>query len=270
MKSLLTAALRSTGLLPVAEAVLRNRAVRRAAPENRNFAAEHPGFVPPPPDILYETATHASFARYRETGEEACRALAERAASARADHGDGPVLDILDWGAGVMRVARWWAQIEPQARVIAAEPEDRAVAWAKTALPEIHQIACPPAPPLPAEDASFDLIYGISILTHLPVSEQRAWVAELTRLARPGGLIALTVHGARAAEGFSAAEAARWARGEPVERANVRRGSRLYAAYTPAAYLRARLFDGLEIVQVEADSPVAHGGQDLWLLRKPA
>ena len=169
-----------------------------------------------------------------------------------------------------MRVARWWSEVAPDARITVAEPEPRAMDWARAALPRIDQIACPMQPPLPAEAASFDLIYGVSILTHMPLAEQPGWIAELTRLARPGGLIALTVHGARAAASLSPAEQAQWARGEPVERGRVRRGSRLYAAYMPEAFLRERLFAGLEIVLAEADSPAANGGQDLWLLRKPA
>lgn len=270
MKSAVTAALRTVGLLPAAEAALRARAVRRCAAQNRAFAAAHPGFATPPPALLYETASHASIAQYRQTGEAACRALAERAVAARAEHGDAPITDILDWGAGVMRVARWWGEVLPEARVTAVEPERRAVAWAKTALAQIDQIAAPRQPPLPAETGSFDLIYGISILTHLPVAEHPGWIEELTRLARPGGLIALTFHGERAASSLSQSEQARWRSGEPVERARVQRGSRLYATYMPQAFLRERLFAGLQIVQVEPDSPAANGGQDLWLLRKPA
>jgi SAM-dependent methyltransferase len=50
-------------------------------------------------------------------------------------------------------------------------------------------------PPLAAESGSFDFIYGISVFTHLNEDYQRAWLEELWRVARPGGIVLLTVHG---------------------------------------------------------------------------
>ncbi|MGY1688890.1 class I SAM-dependent methyltransferase [Geodermatophilus sp. SYSU D01105] len=50
-------------------------------------------------------------------------------------------------------------------------------------------------PPLPFDDGRFDLVLGYSVFTHLPVDHQDAWLAELRRVTRPGGLLLLTVHG---------------------------------------------------------------------------
>lgn len=51
-------------------------------------------------------------------------------------------------------------------------------------------------PPLGfAEDGAFDFVYANSVFTHIPLKMQQAWLQELKRVVRPGGLIALTVLG---------------------------------------------------------------------------
>ena len=50
-------------------------------------------------------------------------------------------------------------------------------------------------PPLACQDASFDLIYAISVFTHLDETIQFSWLRELQRLTKPGGLVVLTTHG---------------------------------------------------------------------------
>lgn len=47
-------------------------------------------------------------------------------------------------------------------------------------------------PPLPYGDAQFDLVYALSVFTHMHEENARAWLAELARVVRPGGLALLT------------------------------------------------------------------------------
>jgi ubiquinone/menaquinone biosynthesis C-methylase UbiE len=52
-------------------------------------------------------------------------------------------------------------------------------------------------PPLPYPDASFDLIYAVSVFTHLDEERQFLWLAELRRVCMPGGMVVLSLHGDR-------------------------------------------------------------------------
>ena len=48
--------------------------------------------------------------------------------------------------------------------------------------------------PLPYDDASFDLSFAICVLHHLPPAERAGFVAEMRRVTRPGGLVAVFEH----------------------------------------------------------------------------
>jgi SAM-dependent methyltransferase len=60
--------------------------------------------------------------------------------------------------------------------------------------PPLHVLSGPEVPPLSLESASFDLIWALSVFTHL-TDASLAWLAELHRLLKPGGLLIATYMG---------------------------------------------------------------------------
>jgi SAM-dependent methyltransferase len=50
-------------------------------------------------------------------------------------------------------------------------------------------------PPLPFADNTFGLIFNHSVFTHIDEQRQDAWLTELHRVTRPGGLLILSIHG---------------------------------------------------------------------------
>lgn len=106
-----------------------------------------------------------------------------------------PRQSALDFGCSSGRVVRVFAAAYPDVRWFGCDPNEEAIAWAKTNLPEIEFFASDQAPPLPFEDGSFDLVYGMSIWSHFaPVLGMR-WLDEMHRLLRPGGHLVWTSHG---------------------------------------------------------------------------
>ena len=69
------------------------------------------------------------------------------------------------------------------------------VNWCKENLQGIQWSTNGHQPPLHFADDTFDLIYAISVFTHLDEELQHAWLRELRRIAKPGATIILTVHG---------------------------------------------------------------------------
>ena len=69
------------------------------------------------------------------------------------------------------------------------------IAWLERELsPPLRVFANGPSPPLPLEDRHFDLIWAVSVFTHL-VESWSGWMVELHRILRPGGLLVATFMG---------------------------------------------------------------------------
>jgi SAM-dependent methyltransferase len=101
---------------------------------------------------------------------------------------------ILDFGCGCGRVIR---RIRPltKATLHGTDYNSTLIDWCRRNLPiaefRVNQLT----PPLAYHDATFDLVYALSVFTHLPETLQFAWIAELSRVLQPGGYLLMTVHG---------------------------------------------------------------------------
>jgi SAM-dependent methyltransferase len=121
------------------------------------------------------------------------------AASTRLDM-DSP-LRILDFGCGCGRVLRYMAAIAPAATIHASDIDREAIDWCRVEFAdEVRRGRLILAvngdhPPAPFAPDSFDLVYAISVFTHLPEDLQLEWLGELRRVLRPGGTAILTTQG---------------------------------------------------------------------------
>jgi Icc protein len=103
--------------------------------------------------------------------------------------------DILDFGCGCGRLLRRLFDDMPGASLAGCDIDPDAIAWLAGNIADIDARVCAPLPPLPFADDAFDLVIGYSVLTHLDERYQDAWLAELRRVLRSGGVALLTVHG---------------------------------------------------------------------------
>ena len=101
---------------------------------------------------------------------------------------------ILDWGCGSGRVTRYMLS-ETGCKVTGIDIDPDNIAWCKESYPDGQFAHVPLRPPTEFADASFDLVLGLSVMTHLQENDQWLWLAELKRLVRPGGIAFLSVQG---------------------------------------------------------------------------
>jgi len=103
---------------------------------------------------------------------------------------------VLDFGCGCGRVLRYLRGQSP-GRFHGTDIDPEAIAWCRAHLPNLAQWDVNGhAPPLRYEAGAFDLIYAVSVFTHLDEARQFTWLEEMRRVTKPGGLLILTVHGA--------------------------------------------------------------------------
>lgn len=105
-----------------------------------------------------------------------------------------PLRRVLDFGCGSGRVARWFREWAVDGKFHGVDIDEESIAWCTRNLPG-HFSCSSPLPPLEFEDESFELIYGISVVTHFDIDYQRAWLRELLRVSRPGAVVLLSVLG---------------------------------------------------------------------------
>lgn len=181
-----------------------------------------------------------------------------------------PVQDtdaVLDFGCGCGRVLRYWSG--HPGTVAGCDRDAGGVAWCRDNLSFARVDGNGLAPPLGYADESFDLVYALSVFTHLTEALQGAWRDELHRVLRPGGRLLLTTHGESYLSRLEPDERARFDRGELVVRWSELPGTNLCSAYHPEPYVRGFLANGFELVEIEPEGALGNPTQDLIVLRRP-
>jgi SAM-dependent methyltransferase len=105
-----------------------------------------------------------------------------------------PMRRMFELGCATGRVLRHFVCQEPQLEVWGADINLSHIEWVLQFLgssPKVFQSSV--LPYLPLEDNSMDLVTAFSVFTHINEFEL-AWLAEVRRILRPGGVAYITLH----------------------------------------------------------------------------
>jgi SAM-dependent methyltransferase len=150
--------------------------------------------MPAPPELLIARVTgQTDVAAFHASGLESVGDLERTlAVVGRSLESFG---SILDFGCGCGRMLLWLEAVGARGGLYGTDVDEDAVAWAAEHIPYSRCSVNDADPPLEYPDDSFDLIFSQSVFTHIDERHQDAWLAELARVSRPGGLLVLSVHG---------------------------------------------------------------------------
>jgi SAM-dependent methyltransferase len=174
---------------------------------------------------------------------------------------------LLDFGCGCGRILRHWKSLKgPQ--LFGTDYNPYLIHWCQRALPFVACQTNGLAPPLPYENGQFDLIYTISIFTHLEEQLQRVWMEELRRILKPGGRLLFTVHGLTHLHVLTMEQRARFEAGELVVSKPEHSGDNECCTYHPESYVRRVLAKEFLIVDF-IPGGAKDANQDVFLVQKP-
>lgn len=101
---------------------------------------------------------------------------------------------FMEWGCATGRVLRQFSGEAMGSEVWGVDQHERSIRWNKENLsPPFRFLTCTDYPYLPFEDQSLDLVYGISVFTHIEHLID-SWLMEIRRILREGGHAIFTVH----------------------------------------------------------------------------
>lgn len=166
--------------------------------------ARNPKFIPlPPAELRYRVHGSLDSESFYQVGSALSQDI--RNLCVTAGQNIESFSSILDFGCGSGRVLRNFKEIPAASRIFGTDIDPEAIEWCRKNFPRVHWSVNGHQPPLPFADNSFDLIYAISVFTHLDEKYQHAWLSELQRVAMHGAIIILSVHGEHVMKGLSSA-----------------------------------------------------------------
>jgi SAM-dependent methyltransferase len=173
---------------------------------------------------------------------------------------------ILDFGCGCGRVLRHWKDLTA-VHVCGSDFQVPLLRECQRILPFVRLAANGAEPPLPFADASFDLIYCLSVFTHFDERQEPLWRDEIRRVLKPGGLWVFSVQGQAYVPKLTAGERRDFDAGRMVCQRSEYRGLNLCMAFHPEPYVRRALAEGFTVVGFTPQGALGNPPQDLYVLR---
>lgn len=147
----------------------------------------------PPHRLMLAVAGHDDDDEFRRSRISGPKQMLEDLAMAGIDCAQ--IVDVLDFGCGCGRLLAGWLVLRTPMRLHGCDYNPELVHWCNANLPGVSVTENQLGKPLPYPAKTFDLVYLISVITHLTLREQQKLVSEFRRIVRPGGYVYVTFHG---------------------------------------------------------------------------
>jgi 2-polyprenyl-3-methyl-5-hydroxy-6-metoxy-1,4-benzoquinol methylase len=252
-------------LLPVIEQInfYRQKWVHRKS--NNQFKKDNPSVKLPPDFYLYETF-NLNYDKFYTNGIPTAEWLINHISEFKKFNN----LSILDWGCGSGRILRHLPTILDKTNSFyGTDYNKKYVKWCSENLEGIKFKNNELMPALDFKKDSMDVIYGISIFTHLSEELHFSWISELTRVLKNEGILFLTTHGDAHKFKLLPKEQEFYDKGNLIIHAYKKEGNRLFASYqSPKFFRNLCTKNNLEVLKhipggVKNNQPQ----QDVWVLK---
>ena len=234
--------------------------------QNRAFRKSHPDLAIPPDYFLYETYL-LDYAQFFSDGEQTAKEIIEWTKNYIHDK----PINILDWGCGVGRnVIHLRKFVHNDALLYGCDVNRKMIEFDALNFKNISFNVIPFVPPTSYQDNYFNLVYGISIFTHIKASLQQDWIKEIHRILKVRGIFLFTTHGKFFDSRLLNTERDILYKDGSFTKSFKKEGHRMMSTYNTELSFRKLLqpyFEVLEFFDGSIDQSRT-GGQDLWIVRK--
>lgn len=234
---------------------------------NQLYLRQNPSVVLPGDYELYETY-QLNYKKFIEDGALAAKEIMEWTKL----YLDTTEPNILDWGCGAGRITRHIPSLNSNAIVYGCDINEPLIEWNKKNYRNITFSVINNFTPTFYAPQFFDLIYGISIFTHIEAAQQEEWIAELHRILKNKAVLLVTTQGSYYQHKLLPAQKRTLHQKGVYTQTYRQQGHRMMSTYHTSEYFRKILQPFFTVLEYYSGSshPEKAGGQDLWILQKTA
>ena len=256
--------LRSIGIIRISDNFRYQLMRIRNKDDNKKFLNENPNIAIPPDYLLYE-AHQLKYRSYINNG----LANAKYIKGLLEKYIDFNNKKVLDWGCGPARIIRHFPNLLQNTKFYASDYNKRSILWNQNNIDNITFSTNGIFPPTCFEDDFFDVIYGLSILTHLSAENHFKWINELYRISKENAVLLLTTHGEAYKEKLIKKDQLKFESNQLVIEGNTLEGHRTFAAYHPPKRIKSMFEDKFKVLEHIPGKKESWGtSQDQWILEK--
>jgi SAM-dependent methyltransferase len=234
--------------------------------KNDQYKRHNPDFPIPTDYFLYETYL-LDYNQYSIEGEASAKEIVEWTGKYFEAHPKA----VLEWGCGVSRIVRHlYKFIDPKTIVYACDINEAMIEWSKNNINNIAYSKIDYIPPTQYFLGQFDMVYAISVLTHIDTTQQKNWIIEIHRMLADNGIFLFTTHGSHYFHHLISSEKKELNEKGAYTRYYNKKGHRMMTTYNSAkefCQLIEQYFQVLEFCEGDKN-PEKIGGQDLWIAKK--
>lgn len=175
--------------------------------------------------------------------------------------------NILDFGCGCGRLIRHFAA-ENKYNLFGSDLNSELINWCNKNFTFGNFQTNKIFPPLNFEDNFFDLIYARSVFTHLSKDLQLAWIKEIKRILKPGGIFYFTTHGNKTIHNLTKEEKEKFLQDEIVLHNYFDEGDNKFTTYQSLGWTSKNLLSDFSVLLFEEGKDIPHLTQDIYIVKK--
>ncbi|MCK4980487.1 MAG: class I SAM-dependent methyltransferase [Candidatus Delongbacteria bacterium] len=231
--------------------------------KNISFKKNNPNVILPPHYMLFESFGKMDYASYFDKGKESAIDILDLLKK----HHSLEDINLLEWGCGPVRILRHVPEIlsGERSQVFGSDYNPETIKWCQRSFDDISFSKNELLPPLEYGNDFFDIIFCISVFTHLDEETELKWFNEIIRVLKTGGIFLLSVHGKSSKDRLSEEEKKIFDEKGCVIRSNVTEGKRSFTSYNSEFFMRDKMLNKVEILEF---IPGKKNEQDIWIVRK--